>query len=70
MVISTPARPAIAAPMTKTSEIIRSVLIPRMEAILRSCCTARHIRPSRVRLIIQVSTSMPANEATRINTLV
>ena len=49
MVISTPASPAMAAPITNTSEITRSVLMPRIEAILRSCWVARQMRPSRVR---------------------
>ena len=70
MVTSTPARPAIAAPMTNTREITRSVLMPRIAAIRRSCWVARQMRPSRVYWIIQVRVSIPTSAATRINTLV
>ncbi|MNP54229.1 hypothetical protein D3C76_1487700 [compost metagenome] len=69
-VIKTPASPAMAAPITNTREMMRSVLMPMIEAIFRSCCTARHMRPNLVLLIIQVSNSMPAKEAIKINTLV
>ncbi|MNH09825.1 hypothetical protein D3C79_692860 [compost metagenome] len=60
----------MAAPITNTSEMILSVLMPMIEAIFLSCCTARHMRPSLVLLMIQVSNSMPAKEAIKIKTLV
>ena len=41
-----PARPAMAAPIINTSEITRSVLMPRMAAIRRSCWVARQTRPN------------------------
>ncbi len=56
----------MAAPIINTSEITRSVLMPRMAAIRRSCWVARQTRPNCVWLIIQLSTTMPTKAASRM----